>query len=45
MTAADLAELADLIARARYDLAQGWPEAALDALGRAARLVQQFQVA
>jgi len=32
-------ELRDLLTRAIYDLEQGWPEAAYDALGRALRLL------
>ena len=35
----DLAELRDLLERARYDLEHGWPEAALDCIGRALRLL------
>ena len=38
MTATDL-DLAALLERARYDLEQGWPEAALDCIGRALRLL------
>ncbi len=37
----DLAELRDLLERARYDLEQGWPEAALDCIGRALRLLAE----
>ena len=34
------AEALGLIERAEADIAAGWPEAALDALGRARRLLQ-----
>ncbi len=33
--------LRDLLERARYDLEQGWPEAALDCIGRALRLLAE----
>ena len=35
-----LEELRDLLERAAYDLAHGWPEAALDCIGRALRLFE-----
>ena len=38
MTAVDL-DLAALLSRARHDLEHGWPEAALDCIGRALRLL------
>lgn len=40
MNAAALQALHELLDRAIYDLANGWPEAAADALGRARRLAQ-----
>lgn len=41
-----LAQVLDLLDRAVYDLEQGWPEAALDALGRARRVMaQEFPLA
>lgn len=39
MSTAAIRELLDLLERARYDLEQGWTEAAYDALGRAQRLI------
>ncbi len=33
--------LRDLLERARYDLERGWPEAALDCIGRALRLLAE----
>ena len=38
-------EALGLIERARYDLRHGWPEAALDALGRARRLLETREAA
>ncbi len=34
------AHLRSLLSRARFDLEHGWPEAAVDALGRALRLLE-----
>lgn len=38
-----LAEILDLLARARYDLERGWVEAAMDCLGRAERIARDAQ--
>jgi hypothetical protein len=42
---ATLRELVALLERAKEDLEKGWPEAALDALGRAIRVAREAQEA
>ena len=37
--------VSDLVERAEADIAAGWPEAALDALGRARRLLETQEAA